>query len=90
MLFMVVERFKNRDAKAVYARFQEKGRQLPDGITYVDSWVEANYDRCFQLIECDDPRSLQRWVAAWHDLVEFEFHPVVPSKIASADLGGEA
>ena len=86
MLFMVIERFKNRDAKAVYARFEAKGRQLPEGVTYVDSWIEANFDRCFQLIECDDPRLLQQWVSAWHDLIEFEFYPVVPSKSGSENI----
>lgn len=80
MLFMVIERFKNRDAKAVYRRFREKGRMAPDGLTYVGSWIEANCDRCFQLMECDDPRLLQQWVAAWGELIEFEFVPVVPSK----------
>ncbi|MCG8358596.1 MAG: DUF3303 domain-containing protein [Kiloniellales bacterium] len=80
MLFMVIERFKNRDAKAVYARFRAEGRQAPEGLRYVDSWIEANFDRCFQLMECDDPRLLQQWAAAWQDLVEFEFCPVVPSK----------
>ena len=80
MLFMVIERFKNRDAKAVYRRFLSEGRLAPEGLTYVDSWVEANFDRCFQLVECEDPRVLQQWVAAWQDLVEFEFCPVVPSK----------
>lgn len=79
MLFMVIERFKHRDAKAVYRRFRDKGRGAPDGLTYVNSWIEANLDRCFQLMECDDPRLLQQWVAFWSDLIEFEISPVVPS-----------
>jgi hypothetical protein len=79
MLFMVVERFKHRDAGAVYRRFRERGRGAPEGLTYVGSWIEANFDRCFQLMECDDARLLQRWVAAWADLIEFEIVPVVPS-----------
>ena len=79
MLFMVIERFKNRDAKAVYRRFRERGRGAPEGLTYVGSWIEANFDRCFQLMECDDARLLQQWVAAWGDLIEFEIVPVVPS-----------
>jgi hypothetical protein len=80
MLFMVIERFRNRDAKAVYRRFREQGRMAPDGLTYVGSWIEANFDRCFQLMECSDARLLQAWVARWQDLIEFEFVPVVPSK----------
>ncbi|MDQ3467848.1 MAG: DUF3303 domain-containing protein [Chloroflexota bacterium] len=79
MLFMVVERFKNRDAVSIYQRLRDRGRTLPDGLAYIDSWVEANFDRCFQLMECDDPRLLQQWVAEWGDLLEFEFVPVVPS-----------
>ncbi|RPI10438.1 MAG: DUF3303 domain-containing protein [Zetaproteobacteria bacterium] len=80
MLFMVIERFKDRDAKAVYRRFRDKGRMTPDGLTYVGSWIEANWDRCFQLMECQDARLLQQWAIQWRDLCEFEFVPVVPSK----------
>lgn len=83
MLFMVIERFRNRDAAAVYRRFRERGRMAPEGLNYVDSWVETNYDRCFQLMECDDPRLLRQWAARWEDLVEFEFVPVVTSKEAA-------
>ena len=56
MLFMVIERFREGDGAAVYRRFQEKGRMLPDGLRYVDSWVEVTGDRCFQVMECDDVR----------------------------------
>jgi len=82
MLFMVVERFKNRDAKAVYRRFRDQGRMAPEGLTYVESWVEANFDRCFQLMECDDVLLLQQWATHWQDLVDFEFVPVLRSKEA--------
>ena len=80
MLFMVIERFKNRDAAAVYRRFHERGRMMPDGLKYVGSWIEANFDRCFQLMECDDARLFQQWVAQWQDLMECEIVPVVPSQ----------
>lgn len=80
MLFMVIERFKNRDPEPIYARLREKGRSLPEGLRYVDSWVEVNFDRCFQIMECDDPILFQTWIAEWHDLVEFEVVPVSPSK----------
>ncbi|PYM14974.1 MAG: hypothetical protein DMD81_16420 [Candidatus Rokuibacteriota bacterium] len=79
MLFMVIERFKNRDARAVYRRFRDHGRGAPDGLKYVDSWIDASFDRCFQLMECDDARLLQQWVLSWSDLIEFEIVPVVPS-----------
>jgi hypothetical protein len=80
MLFMVIERFKDRDPAPVYARLREQGRALPDGLRYVDSWVEASLGRCFQLMECDDAVLLQKWVVQWCDLVDFEIVPVTPSK----------
>jgi uncharacterized protein DUF3303 len=79
MLFMVVEHFRDQDARAVYKRMQETGRSTPEGLKFVDSWVEASFDRCFQLMECDDPLLFQEWILKWSDLVEFEIVPVVPS-----------
>lgn len=79
MLFMVIERFKDRDPAPVYARFNDAGRALPPGVRYVDSWVEANFDRCFQIVDADDAESLQGWILHWRDLVEFEVIPVSPS-----------
>ena len=61
MLFMVIERFKGREPAPIYQRLGESGRHMPDGLKYIDSWIEANFDRCFQLMETDDPR-LQQWV----------------------------
>jgi len=79
MLFMVIERFRDRDAKAVYRRFRDQGRMAPEGLRYVGSWIEANFDRCFQLMECDDARLLQQWLLNWNDLMQCEIVPVVPS-----------
>ena len=76
---MVIERFKNRDAEAVYRRFRERGRMLPDGLRYIAIWVESNQERCFQLMESDDLCLLDEWIAHWQDLVEFEVIPVVSS-----------
>jgi Protein of unknown function (DUF3303) len=84
MLYMVIEHYKNHDAKAVYRRFRDRGRMARAGLTYVDSWVETNFDRCFQLMECVDERLLHEWAAHWQDLVDFEFIPVRTSKDAAA------
>jgi hypothetical protein len=80
MLFMVIERFKDRDPAPIYARLRADGRALPEGLRYVESWVEANFDRCFQLMEADDTAALQRWILQWRDLVEFEVVPISPSQ----------
>jgi Domain of unknown function (DUF3303) len=89
MLFMVVERFKNRDAKVIYARLDEKGRMMPDGLRYVASWIETNFDRCFQVVEADDERLLHEWADRWRDIVDFEFVPVLTSERARAAALGE-
>ncbi len=83
MLFMVIEHFREDKAIEVYRRYQERGRMLPDGLQYIASWVEANFDRCFQLMQCDDAGLLDRWAAQWQDLVEFEIIPVVSSSEAA-------
>jgi hypothetical protein len=80
MLFMVIERFRNRDPKPIYRRLRNQGRQMPDGLKYVDSWIEPSFERCFQLMECDDARLLQQWIVHWSDVMEFEIVPVVPSR----------
>jgi Protein of unknown function (DUF3303) len=80
MLFMIIERFKDRNPVPIYERLRESGRSMPDGLRYIDSWVEVNFARCFQLMECDDARLFMQWVLPWRDLVEFEVVPVSPSK----------
>ncbi|MGI5239183.1 DUF3303 domain-containing protein [Dactylosporangium sp. CA-139066] len=80
---MVIERFRDGQARPVYERAREQGRMLPDGLRYVDSWVAADFARCFQLMECDDLTLLMAWVARWSDLVDFEIVPVAPSAQAS-------
>jgi hypothetical protein len=87
MLFMVIEHFRDQDAKAVYRRFREKGRMMPEGLKFVSSWVSADLSRCFQVMECSDITLLQRWVAAWSDLAEFEIVPVTPGKDTAEALG---
>ncbi len=81
MLFMVIERFEGNDMVPIYQRLEAKGRQLPEGLAYVDSWIEANFSRCFQLMECADARLLQEWVLGWRGTgATFEIVPVVPSR----------
>jgi len=84
MLFMVIERFKNRDAAPVYKRFREQGRMAPEGLKYIDSWVETNFDRCFQLMECENRELFQKWIANWKDLADFELVEVRTSQQARA------
>ena len=43
MLFMIIERFRDNDMLPIYRRLRDQGRMLPEGLKYVDSWVEANF-----------------------------------------------
>jgi len=89
MMFMVVEIFRNQDARTIYRRLREKGRMMPDGLKFVSSWVAADLGRCFQLMEADDITLLQRWVADWSDLIAFEIVPVVEGKDTARALSGD-
>ncbi|MDX6475415.1 MAG: hypothetical protein QOH95_926 [Gaiellaceae bacterium] len=86
---MVVERFR-QGAKLVYARAAAEGRMLPAGLTYLDSWVDADLERCFQLMETDQPDLLRAWIARWEDLVEFEIVPVLTSAEAARMVAEQA
>ena len=86
MLFMVVEKFRNQDGKAVYRKLRDSGRALPDGLSFVASYVSADLGRCFQLMEADDATLFQRWIAGWQDVAEFEVVPVVEGKDTRAAL----
>jgi hypothetical protein len=84
---MVVERYTS-GPEPVYRRAAERGRMLPDGLRYVESWVDERLDRCFQLMDTENPALFDRWIACWDDLVEFEVVPVLSSAEASARSAG--
>jgi hypothetical protein len=86
MLYMVLEHFRGGDAAPVYRRFRDRGRLAPDGLRYVSSWVTTDFRVCYQVMECDDPALLERWMDAWRDLVDFEVIPVVTSAEAAAAI----
>lgn len=86
MLYMVVEHFAPGAAPAIYRRARERGRMLPAGLEYLDSWVDLDYARCFQLMRSDEPQLLEMWMREWRDLVRFEVIPVRSSAQAAAAL----
>ena len=82
---MVIEHFKDGDPAPVYRRFRERGRLAPDGLTYINSWVDVNLERCYQVMETGRPRAAGPVDRNWRDIVEFEVHPVITS--ATRPLG---
>ena len=88
-LYMVVENFKNGDAVPVYRRFRDRGRLAPAGLSYISSWVTDSLDRCYQLMETEEPALLDQWIANWGDLVDFEVNLVITSKEAAEKIGAQ-
>ena len=80
---MIVEQFRNGEARPVYERFRDYGRLAPDGLAYINSWVTPDLTRCYQVMECADRSLLEQWLAAWADLVDFEVIPVITSAEAA-------
>lgn len=84
MRYMVVEEYRLGPGP-VYERAASRGRMLPEGLRYIDSWVidDGRLGRCFQLVETDSPELLDAWRARWADLVSFEVFPVITSSEAA-------
>lgn len=83
VLYMVIERYTS-GPEPVYERAANRGRMLPAGLVYIDSWVTADsLDLCFQLMSADDPTVFGEWTRHWSDLVDFEIYPVVSSTEAT-------
>jgi hypothetical protein len=72
MLYMVIERFKEGTPSEIYRRFEEKGRMMPEGLEYISSWIDLDFKICWQLMQTEDFALLDKWIANWRDLVDFE------------------
>ena len=84
MHYMIIEHFRDGDPVPVYRRFRDRGRMAPDGVRYVGSWVTRDVTMCYQVMECDERRLLDEWIAEWADIVDFEVIPVLTSAEAAA------
>jgi hypothetical protein len=83
---MIIEHFKEGAVKQVYQRFDEKGRMMPEEVSYINSWVDQDFKRCYQVMESPDRELLDEWIANWKDLVDFEVIPVMTSAEARQKL----
>ena len=88
MLYMVLEKFNEGAAPEIYRRARLQGRLLPQGLTYVSSWVDLEFSRCFQLMETDDVSLCELWIRQWNDLAQFEVIPVRTSAEAARLIAG--
>ncbi len=86
MLYMVIERFRNGDPIPVYRQLRDRGRLMPEGLTYHASWISEDLVVCFQVMETEDPQLLVQWATEWKDLMDFEVLPVLTSAEVRARL----
>lgn len=86
MLYMIIEKFHPGKVKTIYDRFSEKGRMLPEGVIYVNSWINTEVTICYQVMESDSEEKIQEWIAHWNDIVDFEVIPVITSAQAKAKV----
>jgi Protein of unknown function (DUF3303) len=70
--YMIIERFDPGNRSKIYDRFHTKGRMLPPGLLYIDSWLAGDGASCFQLMEAADYSLFTVWIQNWKDLMEFE------------------
>ena len=86
MQYMIIENFRGGDPVPVYRRFRDRGRLAPEGLRYVSSWVTQDLTRCYQVMECEDRALLDRWMANWRDVTDFEVISVMTSAEAAASV----
>jgi len=86
MLFMIIEKFHPGKVKLIYQRVDEKGRSLPEGVTYINSWIDENITICYQVMESDAIEKIYTWIENWKDIVDFEVIPVITSAEAKAKV----
>ena len=79
MLYMIIEKFRSGKVKELYQRFQEKGRLMPEGLAYINSWINEDVTCCYQVMETNDVDKLHEWINNWKDLSDFEIIPVITS-----------
>jgi Protein of unknown function (DUF3303) len=85
-LYMIIEHFKNNDPTPIYRRFRDKGRMAPEGLLYISGWIDESLTRCYQLMETSDRSLIDKWIANWSDLIDFEIHPVISSAEAAPKI----
>jgi hypothetical protein len=84
---MIIEHFRPGQAPAIYRRFRDRGRMMPESVRYVSSWIDLDFRRCFQVMEAEREEDLKPWTSNWKDLVDFEIIPVRTSAEAAEAIG---
>lgn len=79
MFYMIIEKFHPGKVKPLYKRFEERGRMMPPGVNYINSWIDEQVATCYQVMEADSIEKINEWISHWDDLADFEVIPVLTS-----------
>nr|WP_315193770.1 DUF3303 family protein [uncultured Flavobacterium sp.] len=74
--YMVVEKFKLDCFEKNNELWNRKGRMLPEGLYYLNSWVNREQNICFQLMETNKPELFDLWINNWKEYTDFEVIPI--------------
>lgn len=88
MVYMIIEKFHTGKVKELYKRIEEKGRLIPDGVSYINSWIDESVQTCYQVMESDNVEKLDQWISNWKDFADFEVIPVITSAQARKKVFG--
>jgi len=70
--YMVVEKFKPNCFEENNSLWNKKGRMFPEGLYYLNSWVNKEQNICFQLMETNDPKLFETWIENWKEFTDFD------------------
>ena len=73
---MVVEKFKPGCFEKNNELWNSNGRMFPDGLYYLNSWVNKEQNICFQLMETNNPELFEQWTEKWKEFTDFEIFPI--------------
>jgi hypothetical protein len=83
---MIIEKFRPGKVRLLYQRLDEEGRSLPEGVSYINSWIDESITICYQVMESDSIEKIYTWIENWNDLVDFEVIPVITSAEAKTKV----
>jgi len=85
---MIIENFHPGKIRELYAKFEKEGRLLPEGVHYINSWIDETVSTCYQVMESDSREKLQEWIGNWKEFADFKVIPVISSAEAKAKTLG--
>lgn len=62
---------------------------MPEGVSYVNSWVSEDGNTCYQINEAQNEELLYEWSSNWNDVTDFAFIPVISSQEMSDKMANK-